>query len=165
MHLWDHLLPQAENTLNMIQPTNIAPMVSAYAYMYGQYDYNKMPMALMGWAALIHIKPNTRKTWDVNAINGYYLGTLQEHCWCYKVWVKQTRSIQVMDMAYFKHQCITMPTYTKADEIMAAAQNLMKVLTQEANSNIINHDREKIIDLATIFQNVAQKLPQNEAKK
>ena len=58
-----------------------------------------------------------------------------------------------------------MPTYTKADAIMATVQNLMKVLTQEATSNIIHQDREKIIELATIFQNAAQKLPQNEAEK
>ena len=48
---------------------------------------------------------------------------------------------------------------------MAAAQNLMKILTQESTSNIIHHDREKIIELVTIFQIVAQKLPQNEAEK
>ena len=61
-----------------------------------------------------------------------------------------------MDMAFFKHQYITMPTYTKADTIMAAAQNLMKVLTLEAMPNIIHQDRKKLIKLMTIFQNVAQ---------
>ena len=29
--LWDWLLPQAESTLNMLWPTNIAPKISAYA--------------------------------------------------------------------------------------------------------------------------------------
>ena len=90
MHLWDYLLLQAESTLNMMQPTNIAPMVSTYAYMYGQHDYNKIPMAPMGCTALIHIKSDIRKTWDSNVIDGYYLGTLQEHYRCYMVWVKQT---------------------------------------------------------------------------
>ena len=119
-------------------------MVSAYTYMYGQHNYNKMPLALMGCAALIHVKPDIRKTWDSNAIDGYHLGKLQEHYRCFKVWVKQTQSIQVMDTAYFKHQNITMPTQTKADAMMAAAQTLLKVLTQEADSNIIQHDNRKI---------------------
>ena len=70
-----------------------------------------------------------------------------------------------MDMAHFKHQYIIMPTYTKADALMTAVQNLMKVLIQEADSNIIQHDREKLIELLTIFQNIVQKLPQNEAEK
>ena len=33
IHLWDGLLPQAEATLNMLRTTNIAPTISAYAYM------------------------------------------------------------------------------------------------------------------------------------
>ena len=41
MHQWDRLLPQAEHTLNMILPTNIAPKISAYAYLYGQHHFNK----------------------------------------------------------------------------------------------------------------------------
>ena len=31
MHLWDSLLPWVENTLNMLQPTNITPRISVYA--------------------------------------------------------------------------------------------------------------------------------------
>ena len=44
----------------------------------------------MGCTALIYLKPNTRKTWDSNAIEGYYLGTLQEDYQCYKVNTKHT---------------------------------------------------------------------------
>ena len=110
MNLWNHLLLQAESTFNMMLQTNVAPMMSAYAFMYEQHDYNKTPMTAMGCTALIHIKSDIRKTWDGNAIDGYYLGTSQEHYRCYKVWVKQTWSVRAMDMANFKHQYITMPT-------------------------------------------------------
>ena len=43
IHLWDRLLPQAENMLNMLRTTNIAPKILAHAYMYGQHIFNKMP--------------------------------------------------------------------------------------------------------------------------
>ena len=33
IHFWYQLLTQAEHTLNIMKPTNIAPTVSAYAYM------------------------------------------------------------------------------------------------------------------------------------
>ena len=65
----------------------------------------------MGCTALIHIKPNTRKTWDSNATNGYYHGTWREHYRCFKVWLKQTWSTWVTDIVYFKHQYITMWIY------------------------------------------------------
>ena len=65
--------------------TNIAPTVYTYAYMYGQHDYNKMQIASMGCTALIHLKTDSRKTWDTNATEGYYLGTLQENYQYYEV--------------------------------------------------------------------------------
>ena len=70
MHLWERLLPQAESTLNMLLPTNIAPKISAYAYMYGQQDFNKMPLAPKGCAVLLQNKPERWRTWDNYAIEG-----------------------------------------------------------------------------------------------
>ena len=92
MHSWDWLLPQAESTLNIMQQTNIAPTVLAYAYMYRQHIYNKMLMAPMECAALIHLKPNTRKTWDSNTTDGYFLGPSGKHYCCFEVWIKQTQT-------------------------------------------------------------------------
>ena len=68
-------------------------------------------------------------------------------------------------MAYFKHQYISMPTYTKADEITAAAQDLMNVLTQDVISIIGHNGREKLIELANIFNKVAKKLPMHKAEE
>ena len=60
-------------------------------------------------------------------------------------------------MVYFKHQYTTMPTYTKADAIMAAAQDLLNVLTQDATSNIGQNDKEKLIELMNIFNKATKK--------
>ena len=142
MHLWDRLLPQTESTLNMLQPTNIAPTILAHDYMYGQHNYNKMLLAPMGCAAMIHNKPDSRQTCDDNATNGYYLETSREHCWCYKVWIKQTQSIQVTDTVYFKHQYVTIPTYAKADAIVSASKELIRVLQHYALANIRQTKKE-----------------------
>ena len=75
-HLWDQLLPQAESTLNMMQPTNIAPTISAHAYIYGQHDFNKMSLSPMGCVVvLLHNKHDIQKTWTNHAIIGYYVKT------------------------------------------------------------------------------------------
>ena len=68
LHLWDRLLLQAEATLNILQPTNITPTISAFAYMYGTHDFNNMLLASMGCVVLLHNKPDIRKTWDNHAI-------------------------------------------------------------------------------------------------
>ena len=69
----------AEGMLNMMGPTNIAPTVSAYVYMCGQHNFNKMPLAPMGFAVLLHNKPDIQKTWSTHAINGFYIETSQKH--------------------------------------------------------------------------------------
>jgi hypothetical protein len=50
MQLWDKLLPQTVLTLNLLRQSNVAPTVSAYQYVHGNFEYNKMPLAPMGCA-------------------------------------------------------------------------------------------------------------------
>jgi hypothetical protein len=54
MNLWDRLLPQTILTLNLLHQSNIAPTVSAYQYIHGAFDYNKMPLAPMGCTVQTH---------------------------------------------------------------------------------------------------------------
>ena len=58
MHLWDSLLPQAENTWNMLGSMSIAPTISAFTYINGQQYFNKMPLATMRCAVLLYNKPD-----------------------------------------------------------------------------------------------------------
>ena len=59
----------------MLHTMDIAPTISAYAYMYEQHDYNKVPLAPIGCAVMVYNKPDRRRTW----VNRYYLETLGEH--------------------------------------------------------------------------------------
>ena len=61
--LWDRLLPQTEITLNFLRQSNATPTVSAHSYFSGPFDYNRMPLAPMGYAAQIHEKTDKRGTW------------------------------------------------------------------------------------------------------
>jgi hypothetical protein len=45
IHLWDRLLPQAVITLNMLRTSRINPKISAATHLFGQYDFNRAPMA------------------------------------------------------------------------------------------------------------------------
>ena len=67
MHLWDRLLPQTVLTLNLLRQSNVAPTVSAYQYIHGAFDYNKMPLAPMGCAVQIHERSERRGSWAMNS--------------------------------------------------------------------------------------------------
>jgi hypothetical protein len=45
IHLWDRLLPQAVMTLTMLRISRINPKLSAATHIFGQYDFNRAPMA------------------------------------------------------------------------------------------------------------------------
>jgi hypothetical protein len=60
-------------TLNLLCQSNLALNISAYAYHHGIFDYNRMPIALMGCSVQFHIKPNSRKTFDERSGDGFYL--------------------------------------------------------------------------------------------
>ena len=54
---WDRLVPQAEMTLNMLQNSRINCILSAYAYLFGQYNFNVTPMAPPGTLVAVYVKP------------------------------------------------------------------------------------------------------------
>jgi hypothetical protein len=45
MKLWVHLLEQAQLTLNLLRQSQLHPHLSAYASLFGQFDFNKTPLA------------------------------------------------------------------------------------------------------------------------
>ncbi len=48
LHLWWCLLPQAKHTLDLLQSVQVAPNVSAYAYLWGQHNVNANPFTPLG---------------------------------------------------------------------------------------------------------------------
>jgi hypothetical protein len=89
---WDELLPQTILTLNLLQQSNVAPNISAYAYHHGSFDYNHMPIAPMGCAVQFHIKPSRRKTFGEHSEDGFYLKRSAEHYRMHVVFCKKTRA-------------------------------------------------------------------------
>jgi hypothetical protein len=60
MHLWDRILPQAVMTINMLRNSIINPKLSATTHIFGQYDFNRAPMAPKE-QKLLHMKHQTQE--------------------------------------------------------------------------------------------------------
>ena len=165
IHLWDRLLPQAESTLRMWRTTNIAPWILVYPYMYGHHNFNRMPLAPLRCTVLLHNKPAIRKTWENHTSEGYYIEMSREHYRCYKIWSTKIRSTQVADTVFFKHHYITMPTVSKADKIVVAANKIIQVLRDKTEISIGATEQQQLNQLAEVFQKVAKTLNKKEAEK
>ena len=57
MSEWDRLLFQGELTLNLLRASRVNPKISAYTYLFGNFDFNKTPLAPPGSKVLVHLKP------------------------------------------------------------------------------------------------------------
>ena len=124
IHQWEHLLPQAKPTLNLLRQSNTTPTVSAYAAMFGPFNYNIMPLGPMGCSVLIHENSDTRTSWINHAVYVSYLYMSPEHYRAHVCRVKNTNAKQVSDTVVFQGKKITNPTITHVDRAVKAIHNL-----------------------------------------
>jgi hypothetical protein len=62
LYLWDMLLPQAEDKLNLLCQSRLHPKMSSYSHLNGPFDFNLTPLAPLGTKAIVHEKPNQHGT-------------------------------------------------------------------------------------------------------
>ena len=79
MREWDRLLVQAELTLNLLRSSRVNPKLFAYAYLFGQFDYNKTPLVPPGTKVVAHTKTSKRASWELNGEQGWYVGPSPDH--------------------------------------------------------------------------------------
>jgi hypothetical protein len=77
MHLWDRILPQAVITLNMLGTSRINPKLSAAIHIFGQYDFNRAPMAHPREQGLLLMKHLEEGKLGLHM--GNMAGTLDQH--------------------------------------------------------------------------------------
>ncbi len=69
LQLWDKLTPQVINTLNMMRASRINPSKLANKVLYGTYDWNIYPLALLGCIAVVYKDGDTRGLWAFQGID------------------------------------------------------------------------------------------------
>ena len=79
---WDRLIPQAVMTLNMLGSARINPKISAYAYIFGEFNFSSTPMLPPGTKVVAHKTLEDRATSDLNGETGYYIGPSLHHYRC-----------------------------------------------------------------------------------
>ena len=92
LNAWDYLLPQCDLTLNHLRSSRRQPKLSAHACLFGNFDFNRTPLAVPGTRVIIHDTPAQRTTFAPHGVDGYYVGPSLEHYRCYKVFVSSTQS-------------------------------------------------------------------------
>ena len=138
----------------------MTPLVSAYTYLWGQHEYNANPFAPLDCKVEAYLYPGIQETWAPHTVSGYYLGNLQEHSKCHKIYICDTRHNQVCDTVFFKHKYLTMPMMTPADTLIKALDKLLNAISGVIPKSIITKDA--ILQLMSIY--CQQALDTSDAK-
>ena len=155
LQLWCQILPHAEHQINLLRKSMVMPTISAFAYMYGQHDYNAHPFSPIVFESDMHAMPRGRKTSESHTKTGYYLATSWGNYQCHKVWIRKTKSTQVDQTVFFKHKYLTWPTITATDALLQAGDNICNALANIAPAT--DKTRRAIDFLMDIFKGQAKK--------
>eukprot|EP00957_Ditylum_brightwellii_P209505 15362027-Ditylum_brightwellii.AAC.1 len=129
---WDELIAQAVITLKLLCMSRSNPCLFLYAYLNGQFNYNKTPLAPPCTRALIDDDPDSRLSWESHEVEGWYVGPAMEHYRCYWFHIPSTSGHCVTEMVDFFPQHCTMPVFSSAATATAAANDLIEVLKHPA---------------------------------
>ena len=55
--------------------------LSAHAYRFVNYNFNKKSLAPPGSKVVIHAKPTEQHTWNLDGKEGFYVGSALNHYW------------------------------------------------------------------------------------
>jgi hypothetical protein len=161
MHLWDRILSQAVITLNVLRTSRINPKLSAATHIFGQYDFNRAPMAPPGTRIIAHETPGRRRTWAPHGQDGWYLGPALEHYSCYKVYITKTRVNRIVETVEFFPHKFTLSFPSSSELATQAAADLTHALLnpQPAGPFCRAGDKQAIAlrNLANIFASAKPK--------
>ena len=159
----DLLLPQACLTLSLLRSAHCNPKLSAYAYLNGNFNYSRTPLAPFGTKVVAHNKPSNRTSWALNGKEGWYIGPSLKHYRCVRGFFPKTNSTCHVDTVKFFPTVFRVPQMSLEDFLQQAALDLIALLTNPPFTTTFlpaagDTTYNALLNLATIFK-TADKLP------
>ena len=125
---WDRLLPQAKLTLNLLRLCRINPRLSAFAYLFGSFDFNKTPLVPAGTKVLVHEKSRQRASWANHGIDAWYIGPSLDHYRCVKCYLTSTGGVRDADTVQFSPKQVPFPKVSTEDMLLQSATVILAIL-------------------------------------
>jgi hypothetical protein len=155
VHLWDRLLPQAINTLDLLRTSCLHVQLSAATHYHGLVDYNKTAFAPPGCKLIAHKKPGNRRTWAHHGQHGYSLGPAMHHYRCQNVYISTTANERIVDTLEFFPHNYQMPQLSSTDRLIMASKDM----TDALQNPHLAFPFTSVGDLAAIFKLKLQEEP------
>ena len=160
MSEWDRLVLQGQITLLLLRSARTNPNLSSYAYLYGNFDFNKTPLAPPGIKVLIHNRPSSRRSWGFHGEEAFYVAPALQHYRCIECYVPKTRATRISDTVTFLPTTVPVPETSLNDHLRNAASDLVELLkssppTTFPSLHITDTTRQAINDIAILLRRSA----------
>ena len=154
---WDRLIPQAVMTLNMLRSARINPKISAYASIFGEFNFNATPLLPPGTQIVAHRTPEDRATWDINGEIGWYVGPSLHHYRCVKCYFPKTRRVKDIQKLEILPHNIPIPEVNMNDFLHQATGDILAILQTPPSTTALSLEagdptRNALEKIATILQ-------------
>lgn len=131
---WDLFVSQIVLTMNLMRPSRINPLISAYTQIHGEFDYNKTPIAPVGCKVLVHDRTNERASWDNHGSPGFYIDRAPQHYRNYTCYMQKTKQNRISNTVEFFPTHCDIPKVTPMDRLTLILQDLHEAITTPSSS-------------------------------
>ena len=101
----DHLISQANITLNFLYNTRTNPKLSAYSYIFGNFNFMAMLLALLGTKVIRYTHPKKQGLQELNKEVGQYVDPSMNHFRYVQYYFPFTRDVKNYDtVKFFYHE-------------------------------------------------------------
>ena len=150
LKLWDTMLPQAEDTLNLLRKFTPDPTKSAYEGIHGHpYDFMRHPFAPFGMLVVVHNAPAVRGSWASHGEKAWYLGAAKSHYRAWRCFMLDTMAERISASLAWFPDTVYMPGSSKHEMVAAAIKDLSAALILLANSNATANNQQEPLRVLT----------------
>ena len=135
---WDRLIPQAVMTLNMLRSARVNPKISAYAYIFGEFNFNATPLLPPGTKVIAHKAPEDRATWDLNGETGWSVGPSMQHYRCISCYFPKSRRERDIPKLEIIPHTVPIPEVKLDDFLRQAAGDIVSILQTPPSTTAIS---------------------------
>ena len=155
---------QGELSLNLLRNSRANPRLSAWSYLFGNWDFNANPLAPPGTKVVFHNKPEVRSTWDMRGLVGFYIAPAPHHYRCVKLFKEDTRKEIITDTIKFVPHKIPIPSVSADDAVMKACDDIKEILLHHNNQPILSINPSTQDALHEVASNLHQKIKLKKIK-
>ena len=131
IQLWSKMLPQIEDTLNMLRTSRRDNKITAYEELHGPFDWNRTPLAPLGTKGMVFVPPTNRNTFAPHCDEAFVVGRAPHHYRLIEFFVPNSKGYRISGCYRLDPTHWTVPSISEQDNTVRAAADLLKQYNED----------------------------------